>query len=106
MTEQSSSKPSANTDEQNLEFVEQDLKLAMMFARISSTAYSNGNLLHGGDARSKAKAAHDRAVAQLIESISDPQNASLQSMLKEVQSALSSLPASGYLKTWAGRVAS
>jgi len=95
MTESPFEQPAAMAGEEPLEFVEDDLKLALTFARISSAAYSSGKLQHAGDARSKAKAAHARAIAQLIDSSAgNQQDASLQSMLKEVQSALSSLPSS------------
>lgn len=107
MTELPSQDPAATAGEQTLEFVEDDLKLALTFAEISSAAYSSGRLQHAGDARSKAKAAHARAVAQLIESSSvNQQDTSLQSMLKEVQSAISSLPASASRALWTHRAAS
>jgi len=104
MTELPSDQPVVT--EQTLEFVEDDLKLALTFIQISSAAYSTGNLQHGGDARSKAEAVHARVVAQLIESPPVQQkDAFLQSMLREVQSALSSLPSSARPALWMRRAA-
>ncbi len=94
------------TGERTLEFVENDLKVALTFAQISSAAYSTGRLQHAGDARSKAEAAHARAVAQLIESLpASRQAACVQSMLKQVQSALSSLPPCAAPAWWKLRAA-
>lgn len=98
--------PAGPAGEQPLEFVQEDLKLALTFAEISSVAYSTGRLQQAGDARSKAQAAHARAVAQLTESTAEKQqDASLQSMLKEVQSALSSLPSMAPPALWMRRAA-
>ena len=106
MTELPAKQPAMSAGEPMLDFVEDDLKLALTFVQISSAAYSTGNLKHGGDARSKAEAAHARAVANLIESPSaNRQDASVQSMLKEVQSALSSLPSSAHPALWMRRAA-
>ncbi|HLM99462.1 MAG TPA: hypothetical protein VK335_09290 [Bryobacteraceae bacterium] len=106
MTELPAKQPAAKAGEPTLEFVEDDLKLALTFVQISSAAYSTGNLQHGGDARSKAEVAHARAVAKLIESSAVlPQDASVQSMLREVQSALSSLPSSARHALWMRRAA-
>ena len=92
MSELPAKQPAAKAGEPTLEFVEDDLKLALTFVQISSAAYSTGRLQQGGDARSKAEAAHARAVAQLIESsAADRHDPSVQIMLKEVQSALTSL---------------
>jgi hypothetical protein len=106
MTDLPSVQPDKTAGEQTLDFVENDLKLALTFAQISSAAYSTGRLQHAGDARSKAEAARARAVAQLIESLPPSrQAASVQSMLKEVQSALSSLPPSAAPALWMRRAA-
>lgn len=106
MAEPPSIQPGETAGEPTLEFVENDLKLALTFAQISSAAYSTGRLQHASDLRSKATAAHARAVAQLIESSpAGREDASVQSMLKEVQSALSSLPASTPSALWMRRAA-
>jgi hypothetical protein len=88
--------PAFKTREQALDLVENELKLALTFLKVSSTAYSVGKLQHATDARSKAEAVRERAVAQLIESsATDSEHAaSVQSILGEVQYALSRLPAS------------
>jgi hypothetical protein len=104
MTELPAKQPAMSADEPMLDFVEDDLKLALTFVRISSAAYSTGKLKHGGDARSKAEAVHARAVARLIESpAANRQDEYVQSMLKEVQSALSSLPSSAQPAWWMRR---
>jgi hypothetical protein len=106
MTELPAKQPSTSAGEPAMDFVEDDLKLALTFVQISSAAYSTGNLQHGGDARSKAEVAHARAVAKLIESSSaNRQDAYVQSMLKEVQTALSSLPSSERHAFWMRRAA-
>jgi hypothetical protein len=96
MTELTLGEPAPNAGRQTLKSVENELKLALTFVKISSTAYSMGKLQHAGDARSKAEAVHSRAVAQLIESQSADEDgaASVQSILNEVQSALANLPSS------------
>jgi hypothetical protein len=102
-----SNEPAPIADEETLEFVHDDLKVALMFVEISCAAYSSGNLQHGGDARSKAEAAHARAVAQLVESNAvQESDGKLQGMLKEVQSALSSLSSSAEPAFWLRRAAS
>jgi len=107
MTQLPSKQPAPVAGDASLEFVQNDLKVALMFVEISSAAYSIGNLQHGGDARSKAEAAHARAVAQLTESNSGNQpDAAMESMLKEVRSALSSLPSSAHPALWMRRAAS
>ena len=107
MIELPSMQPGEKAGQATLEFVEDDLKLALAFVEISSAAYSTGRLQHAGDARSKAKAAQERALACLIESsTADQQDASVQSMLKQVQSALSSLPSSASPSLWMRRAAS
>ena len=102
-----SKRPAIPAGDANLEFVQNDLKVALMFVEISSAAYSTGDLQLGGDARSKAEAAHARAVAQLVESnpgtLADD---ALQTMLKQVQSALSSLPSATHAALWTRRAAS
>jgi len=106
MTELPAKQPATSAGEPTLDVVEDDLKLALTFVQISSAAYSTGNLQHGGDARSKAEAAHARAVTQLIESSAVyRQDPSVQSMLREVQSALSSLPSSTRPGLWMRRAA-
>jgi len=92
-------------DEGMIESVESELKVALMFVQISSAAYSTGKLQHGGDARSKAEAAHARAVAHLLESPERVPDPAVESMLKEVQSALSSLPSSAKPGMWMRRAA-
>ena len=96
MTEMPVGAPAPNAGQQTLKSVENELKLALTFVKISSTAYSRGKLQHASDARSKAEAVRSRAVAQLIESLSADEDsaASVQSMLNEVQSALANLPSS------------
>jgi len=88
--------PSFSLAGPDLKSVESELKLALTFVKISSTAYSMGRLQHATDARSKADAVRARAVAQFIES--SPENAegakSIHSMLGEVQVALARLPSS------------
>ena len=106
MIELPAKQPAENAGETALEVVEDDLKLALTFVRISSAAYSTGKLQHAGDARSKAKVAHARAVAQLLESgAAHRQDPSVESMLKEVQTALSSLPSSVHPALWMRRAA-
>jgi hypothetical protein len=74
-----------------IESAKYELKLALTFAKISSTAYQGGNLKHAADARSKAEAVRQRAIADLAAaSIVDEQG--VQSMLGELQTALASLP--------------
>jgi len=108
MTELPSKQPAESVSDQTLEFVEDELKLALTFIEISSAAYSLGNLQHGGDARSKAEAMHARAVAQLTDSFAAHQynHAGVQAMLKEVRSALSSLPSPAHPALWMRRAAS
>lgn len=104
MTELPAKPPVPSAGEPALDFVQDDLKLALTFVQISSAAYSTGNLKHGGDARSKAEVVHARAVASLIESpAAHRQDPALQSMLKEVQSALSSLSSSAHPAFWMRR---
>jgi len=106
MTELPAKQTASPAGEPEVDFVEDDLKLALTFVQISSAAYSTGNLKHGGDARSKAEVVHARAVAKMIESpAANRQDAAVQSMLKEVQSALSSLSSSAHPAFWLRRAA-
>ncbi|HUJ20106.1 MAG TPA: hypothetical protein VLX58_01235 [Bryobacteraceae bacterium] len=77
-----------------LEAAKDELKLALMFAKVSSSAYRVGRLQHATDARSKAEAVQARAVAQLTEAL-DPEDEesadAVKSMLGEVQLALARL---------------
>jgi hypothetical protein len=96
MTQLPSEQPAFSAGKQTLQGVENELKLALTFVKISSTAYSMGKLQHASDARSKAEAVRARAVGQLMESLAVEEQAaaSIQSMLNELQSALASLPSS------------
>jgi hypothetical protein len=107
MTELPSKQSALSAGEQVLDVVENDLKLAMTFTKISSAAYSAGRLQHASDARSKAQAVHERAVAQwkACSAVSIQDAASVQLMLSEVQSALASLPASEHQALWMFRAA-
>jgi len=106
MTELPAQQPASSAGEPEVDFVEDDLKLALTFVQISSAAYSTGNLKHGGDARSKAEVVHARAMAKMIESpAANRQDAAVQCMLKEVQSALSSLSSSAHPAVWLRRAA-
>lgn len=75
------------------ELAKNELRLALMFAKVSSAAYSQGKLQHAWDARSKAEAVHARAVAQLVGAVST-ENKVIESMLGEVAEALDDLPSS------------
>lgn len=98
MTQLPPEQPAFIAGKQTLKSVENELKLALTFVKISSTAYSMGKLQHASDARSKAEAVRARAVAQLMESLAVEEQtaASIQSMLNEIQNALASLPSSVY----------
>jgi hypothetical protein len=50
---------------ERLELATSELKVALLFANLSSAAYSMGRLQHATDARSKAQRACTRAVARL-----------------------------------------
>ncbi|MBZ5596226.1 MAG: hypothetical protein LAP39_28610 [Acidobacteriia bacterium] len=81
------------------ELAKHELQLALMFAKVSSTAYSQGKLQHAWDARSKAEAVRARAVAQLVGAVSI-ENKAIESMLGEVQEALADLPSSTEPYLW------
>jgi hypothetical protein len=85
---------------QQFELAKNDLRLALMFAKLSSTAYSMGRLQHAWDARAKAEAVRQRAVAQLMGALADDDK-SVGSMLAEVQTALAGLPSSRSPHFWA-----
>jgi hypothetical protein len=107
MTELPRKQPVQSAGKQMVDFVENDLKLAMTFIKISSAAYSAGKLQHASDARSKAQAAHARAVAQwkAFSAVNIQEAASMQLMLNDVQGALSALPASAHQAVWMSRAA-
>jgi hypothetical protein len=73
------------------ELAKKELQLALMFAQVSSSAYSQGKLQHAWDARSKAEAVRARAVAQLVGAVAAGDEA-IDTMLGEVQDALATLP--------------
>jgi|SRR5579862_9171640 hypothetical protein len=107
MTESPSKQPAPNAREQALELVESDLKLALTFIQISTAAYSTGRLQHASDARSKAEVAHARALElwKAASAVSIRDAAAVQFMLSEVQSGLSTLPASARRALWMVRAA-
>jgi hypothetical protein len=107
MTQPPPEQPAFGAGKQTLQGVENELKLALTFVKISSTAYSMGKLQHASDARSKAEAVRARAVAQLMESLAVEKQtaASIQSMLNELQTALAGLPSSVYPALRVRRVA-
>ncbi|HXA04095.1 MAG TPA: hypothetical protein VNY30_04620 [Bryobacteraceae bacterium] len=76
---------------QQFELAKKELQLALMFAKVSSAAYSQGKLQHAWDARSKAEAVRARAVAQLVGAVAAGDEA-IDTMLGEVQDALATLP--------------
>jgi len=88
--------------QQQLELAKSELKLALMFAKVSSTAYSMGRLQHASDARSKAEAVRTRALAQLIRAIAarDAGVEAIESILGELQKALAGLPSSSEPYFW------
>jgi hypothetical protein len=81
------------------ELAKHELRLALMFAKVSSTAYAQGKLQHAWDARSKAEAVHARAVAQLVGAVSS-ENKAIESMLDQVQEALDDLPSPAEPYLW------
>lgn len=107
MTELPSKQQALNAGKQILDQVENDLKLALTFIKISSVAYASGRLQHASDAYSKAQAAHARAVAEwkAFSATNIQDTASLQRMLHEVQNALSNLPACAHQAVWMLRAA-
>jgi hypothetical protein len=92
--------PSREVDElvyeERLELAASELKVALLFANLSSAAYSTGRLQHATDARSKAQRACNKAVARLAPpEIAAPDADDVRLMLDEVQGALARLPISG-----------
>jgi len=85
--------------QQQFELAKKDLQLALMFAKVSSSAYSQGKLQHAWDARSKAEAVRARAVAQLVGAVAAADEA-IDTMLGEVQDALATLPAGSESYFW------
>jgi len=82
--------------EERLELAASELKVALLFANLSSSAYLKGRLQHATDARSKAQRACDRAESRLAPpEIAAPDAGDVRSMLDEVQGALARLPVSG-----------
>ncbi len=84
---------------QQFELAKKELQLALMFAKVSSSAYSQGKLQHAWDARSKAEAVRARAVAQLVGAVAAGDEA-IDTMLGEVQDALASLPTGSESYLW------
>ena len=85
--------------QQEVELAKTELRLALMFAKVSSAAYSTGRLQHASDARSKAEAVRSRAVAQLTGAVAIG-DVAVGSMLDEVQEALACLPSSSEPYFW------
>jgi len=82
--------------EERLELAESELKVALLFANLSSAAYSTGRLQHATDARCKAEHACTRAAARLAApEISAPDAGGVRLMLDQVQGALARLPTPG-----------
>ena len=90
---------SSPNSRREVELAKNELKLALMFAKVSSAAYSMGRLQHASDARSKAEAVRSRAVAQLTGGIAVA-DVAVESMLDEVQEALACLPSSNEPHFW------
>ena len=85
--------------ERQFELAKKELQLALMFAKVSSSAYSQGKLQHAWDARSKAEAVRARAVAQLVGAVA-AENEAIDTMLGEVQDALATLPPGNQAHLW------
>jgi hypothetical protein len=85
--------------QQQFELAKKELQLALMFAKVSSSAYSQGKLQHAWDARSKAEAVRARAVAQLVGAVAASDEA-LDAMLGEVQDALATVPSGSEPYFW------
>ena len=83
----------------SFEMAKKELRLALMFAKVSSSAFSQGKLQHAWDARSKAEAVRARAVAQLVDAVAANDKA-LDSMLMEVQDALAAVPSGTGSRSW------
>jgi len=62
---QTGQKPDYGFNSQELELAQGELKVALMFADYSSSAYSRGKLKQAIDARSKARSLCMRATARL-----------------------------------------
>jgi hypothetical protein len=91
--------------EERLELAESDLKVALLFANLSSAAYSTGRLQHATDTRCKAEHACTRAAARLAApEISATDAGGVRLMMDEVQGALARLPTSGEFKVCVRRV--
>jgi hypothetical protein len=84
------------------ELAKKELQLALMFAKVSCSAYSQGKLQHAWDARSKAEAVRARAVAQLVGAVAAGDEA-IDTMLGEVQDALATLPSGNEPYLWTRR---
>ena len=94
--------PSREVDElvyeDRLELAANELSVALLFANLSSAAYSTGRLQQATDARSKAQHACSRAAARLAApEIAAPGAVRVRLMLDEVRGALARLPTSGEL---------
>ncbi|HUJ21128.1 MAG TPA: hypothetical protein VLX58_06370 [Bryobacteraceae bacterium] len=88
--------PDDTVHQEQLELAESELEVALLFANLSSAAYSLGRLHHATDARTKAELACTRAAALLtIPEIDEPEAYCVKSMLHEVQGALARLPIAG-----------
>ena len=85
--------------QQQFELAKKELQLALMFAKVSSSAYSQGKLQHAWDARSKAEAVRARALAQLVDAVAAGDKA-IDTILGEVQDALASLPSGSEPNVW------
>ena len=85
--------------QRQFELAKRELQLALMFAKVSSSAYSQGKLQHAWDARSKAEAVRARAVAQLVGAVAAEDKA-IDTMLGEVQDALATLPSGSESYFW------
>ena len=82
--------------QERLELAASELKLALLFANLSSAAYSTGRLQHATDARSKAEHVCSRAAGRLAApEIAAPDADGVRLILGEVQGALARLPTSG-----------
>ena len=96
MTQLPPSELDESLHEERLELAEKELKVALLFANLSSAAYSTGRLQYATDTHSKAHCAWTRAVARLAApEMAAPDARGVRSMLDQVQGALSRLPASG-----------
>ena len=62
---QTARKPNYGFDQEELDLAQGELKVALIFADYSSSAYSRGKLKHAIDARCKAKLLCARVTARL-----------------------------------------